>query len=122
MKRIDSNSPRPASVIDELFQRLTTLSSKLESAVELSSLLQGTPLPRVSSARGELVMPWGLSADLDRPRQRQKRSNSSRRSSSRGHGRRLEIVDRGAESKSSMTLSTHPSLGECTPSRDARID
>jgi|ERR1700691_38373 hypothetical protein len=34
------NSPRPRSVIDELFERLTTLSNRLESAVELSNSFQ----------------------------------------------------------------------------------
>ncbi|KIM74055.1 hypothetical protein PILCRDRAFT_715237 [Piloderma croceum F 1598] len=34
------SSPRPYSVIDQVFERLTTLSSLLESAVELSSTLQ----------------------------------------------------------------------------------
>jgi hypothetical protein len=55
--------------------------------------------------------PRSLSADLNRPRQRRKRSSSraGARSSSRGG----EVVDdRGAEDKSSTTsLSTHPSLG-----------
>ena len=32
------NSPKPPSVINELFKRLTTLSSKLELAIELLSL------------------------------------------------------------------------------------
>jgi hypothetical protein len=34
------SSPWPYSVIDQVFERLTTLSSQLESAVELSSTLQ----------------------------------------------------------------------------------
>src|SRR5882762_1630390 len=34
------NSPRSPSVINELFERLTTLPNKLESAVELSSSFQ----------------------------------------------------------------------------------
>jgi hypothetical protein len=34
------SSPWPYSVIDQVFERLTKLSSQLESAVELSSMLQ----------------------------------------------------------------------------------
>lgn len=49
-----SNSPRLAFVIDELFQALATLSSQLQSVVELSSSLQGMPPLRVSSLRSNL--------------------------------------------------------------------
>jgi hypothetical protein len=73
------------------------------------------------NGRGGLVTPpslQSLSADSNGPWQRRKRSRSSRtrgRSSSRGDG--LGIVDRGAESESSTSSSTHPSLGRpYTPS------
>jgi hypothetical protein len=39
-RRAELGRPGPPSVVDELFERLTTLSSKLQSAVELSSLFQ----------------------------------------------------------------------------------
>ena len=60
--------------------------------------------------------PWSLSADSNRPRQRWKRTISSR-----GRGRStsievIEIIDRGTESESSTT-SNHTSLGrQYTPS------
>jgi len=78
-----------------------------------------------SNGRGGLVTPpspRSLSADSNRPRQRKKRSNSRRargRSTSRGgEGVETEVIDRGAESESSTTSSTHPpSLGRpYTPS------
>jgi hypothetical protein len=80
------------------------------------------------SGTGGLVTPpspRSLSADSNRPRQQRRRTGSRGRSSSRGEVRggtdrvraELEVIDRGAESESSTTSSTHPSLGRpYTPS------
>jgi hypothetical protein len=62
-----------------------------------------------------------LSTDSNRPRQRRKKTSSGRdggRSTGVGAGDEdLVVVDRGAESVSSTTSSTHPSLGRpYTPS------
>jgi len=72
--------------------------------------------------------PRGLNADSNRPRQRRKRPSSSQaRGKLASRGADVEVINRGAESKSS-TSSTHPSLGRpYTPSLpddsgDADID
>jgi hypothetical protein len=63
-----------------------------------------------SGGRGRLVTPpspQSLSADLNRLRQRLKRTISSR---GRGRSTSIEVIDRGTESESSTT-STRASLG-----------
>jgi hypothetical protein len=86
--------------------------------------------------RGGLVVPLSpcnLSADSNRPRQRRKRSSSSRvrgRSTSRG-GVDVEPIDRGTESESSTPSTDHssfggqpytPSLPDDSSDRDADLD
>jgi len=73
---------------------------------------EGVPLEWAGRA-GPPPSPQSLSADSNRPWQRRKRCSSSKsrgRLSSRRDG--LENVDCGAESESSMTSSTHLSLGQ----------
>lgn len=123
-----SSSPRQ-SVIDEPFQRLATLSTQLESAIELSSSLQAqhaTAQSTISvleskvssritcstivkggchassSGRGGLVTPLSprsLSADLNRLRQ----AETDKLSRGRGRSTSIQVIDRGAESESSTT-------------------
>jgi hypothetical protein len=113
---VETNLGTTAAKFDAGLAGLALLQQHQQQASQLLGLGNGEVVRGIhGNGRGGLVTPpspRSLSADSNRPRQRQKRSSSSRargRSSSRGDG--LEIVERGAESESSLTSSTHPSLG-----------